>query len=142
MKVAFYKNGGRILDKVIRFWEIGPYSHCELVLSDKPTSTGYYQVASSLLGVGVRTTWRLLPDSDWDFVDVPADVEKAKAWFKEHDGAGYDYVGNLGFIFRPIRSENGRRYFCSEAIGLALGLGEAWRFDPNALYSVLKYKAG
>ena len=70
--------------------------------------------------------------SEWDVLDMPADVDAVRAWFTAHAGMGYDYVGILGFLVRPVGGEP-RHYFCSEAIATALGLAEPFRLDPNAL---------
>lgn len=138
MKIAFYKASGSLFDKVIRFWENGPFSHCEVILSG-PDVSGNFEIASSEPGVGVRITTKPLPSSDWEILEVEGDIDQVRAWFKQHDGAAYDYVGILGFVFRPV-PQGKRKFFCSEAIGRALGIIDAWRYDPNALYSTLSYK--
>lgn len=140
MKFAFYKAKGSLFDYAIRFWEKGPYSHCEVILSG-PDYLGQYLIASSVPGTGVRITRSTMPDSDWDFVDVPltADQEAyVTEWFWKHKGASYDYMGILGFIFRPVKDEKSK-YFCSEALGHAIQLKHPWRFDPNALYDILTF---
>lgn len=81
-----------------------------------------------------------MPASDWDFIEAPGDASAVRQWFRLHLGAGYDYLGILGMIFRPVPTEKSK-YFCSEAIGDALGIPDAWRLDPNGLAAVLRYKA-
>jgi hypothetical protein len=140
MRFAFYKGKGNIYDAAIRFWEVGPYSHCEAILAG-PDYDGKFLIASSVPGQGVRITHSLMPASDWDFVDVPLNRTQeiyVTSWFRKHTGASYDYVGIFGFIFRPVKDERGK-YFCSEALGHALQIKEPWRLDPNGLYHLLQF---
>jgi len=134
MKFAFYKASGTLLDKLIRFWERGRYSHVEVVLAD--LGNCQYTVASSVPFVGVRIATIALPASDWDVVDAPGDVSEVRAWFMARNGAGYDYLGLFGFVLRRVVGEKSK-YFCSEAIATALGMSEPWRFDPNGLADAL-----
>lgn len=139
MKFAFKKAQTSAFDKLICFWEAGPYCHCEAILSG-PDVNGLYEVASSVPGLGVRITHQTMPASDWDFIEAPGDVNKVRAWYVAHAGAGYDYKGILGIVFRPVPAEK-NQYFCSESIGNALGIPQAWRLDPNGLSAVLTYKS-
>ncbi len=135
MKVAFYKARGTLVDRAIRWWQRGPYSHVEAVLADN--GDGTFECASSVRSAGVRVAPITLPSSDWDILDISADVDAVRAWFTAHAGARYDWMGIFGFVMRPIGGEPGR-YFCSEAIASALGIGEPWRLDPNALADVVR----
>lgn len=128
MKLAFYKGRGTLFNRIVCWWQRGPYSHVEVVLATR--TDGTYECASSVPGVGVRIATKALPAADWDFIDYPADVGSVRAWFAAHAGAGYDYLGIFGFIVRPVGGEPGR-YFCAEAIATALGIDEPWRLDPN-----------
>lgn len=130
MKLAFYKGRGTVFDRAIRWWQRGPYSHVEAVLRSNPDGTA--ECASSVPGTGVRIASISLPASDWDVLEVVADVEAVRAWFLNHVGAGYDWLGIFGFVVRPFRDEPGH-FFCSEAIAAALGVREPWRLDPNGL---------
>lgn len=134
MKFAFFKGTGTLLDKLIRFWMRGRYSHVEAVLAE--LGDGQYTVASSVPFVGVRIANIALPASDWDIVEAPGDVTSVRAWFAARVGTRYDYRGLFGFVLRRVDGEKGR-YFCSEAIGTALGMSEPWRFDPNGLADAL-----
>jgi hypothetical protein len=140
MRFAFYKAKGSLFDAAIRIWEVGPYSHCEAILAG-PDYDGKFTIASSVPGVGVRITKAYMWAADWDFIDVPLTQKQeayVAAWFRDHSGAKYDYVGIFGFIFRPVKDEKGK-YFCSEALGHALQIKQPWRLDPNGLYALLQF---
>jgi hypothetical protein len=138
VKFAFKKSKSSLFDRLICFWQVGPYCHCEAILSG-PDNKGEYEVASSLPGTGVRIAHQQLPSSDWDIIDAFGDVNSVRSWYQNHLGAKYDYLGILGFIFRPVKKDK-NEYFCSESIGNALGIPQSWRLDPNGLYAVLNYK--
>lgn len=135
MKAAFYK-GTRpglagIYNRLVRWWTISPYSHCELVFS-----TGL-SASSSFMDHGVRSKQIDFEPANWDFVDLPAELEHAAfTWFLNHQGQPYDLLGNLHFMLGPVSDEKDA-WFCSESIAAALGLKEPWRYDPGVLFSVL-----
>ncbi|SAK83319.1 hypothetical protein AWB81_04197 [Caballeronia arationis] len=140
VKIAFYKGSGSFLDKVIRWWEIGRYAHCEMILQENDDGT--YTIASAKPGVGVRIAEnQSLPDSDWDFLTVPGDVSQVRAWFVAHAGESYDYVGLLGFILRPVTFFIRKKFFCSRACLRSLGVKGAWRVDPNGMYDFMSFCA-
>jgi hypothetical protein len=139
MKFAFKKAENpntSFFDELIGWWEDGKYSHVEAVL-DYDKSTNLYFVASSVPGTGIRKAWISLPADTWDIVESPGDVKSVEAWFDARLGSEYDWLGILGFIFRPIKGNPTKRWFCSEAVLESLGMKEPWRFDPNACYDVL-----
>ena len=69
---------------------------------------------------------------------VIMNIPKAiKAWFVRESGRKYDYLAWLGFLFRRERGSDSK-WFCSEAIADCLGYRDAWRFDPNTLFVVLR----
>lgn len=116
---------------VVRAWTDSPYSHSELIFSDG------WAGSSSFADGGVRLKRIEFDPEKWDFIELPAQLEAAaRAWFKNHDGAKYDLLGNLQFILAPF-GEDRRRWFCSEACAAALGIPEAWRYDPPTLASAL-----
>jgi len=135
MKIAFYKGKGTLVDRMIRWWQRGLYSHVEAVLAE--TGDGTFECASSVRGAGVRIAAVALAANEWDVLDMPADVDAVRAWFTKHAGLRYDYLGILGFVVRPVGGEP-RHYFCSEAIATALGLAEPFRLDPNALADLVR----
>jgi hypothetical protein len=118
MKFAFKKANSptaSFFDKLIGWWESGPYAHVEAILAYDP-QTQLYTTVSSVPGVGMRKTQMVLPASTWDIIDR---------------------LGILGFIVRPIKGFPTNLWFCSESVLESLGIGEPWRFDPNACYDVL-----
>lgn len=138
VKLAFYKGRRDLADRVISWWTRGPYSHVELVVCDPVTGleTSY---SSSLPDGGVRKKSIDYKPERWDFVELPLhDGDVVAVWFEERMGAKYDILGIFGFILRPV-AENKRKYFCSEAVGAALGFPNPWRLDPNTLYDVATY---
>lgn len=135
MKIAFYKGKGTLVDRMIRWWQRGPYSHVEAVLAEN--GDGTFECASSVHSAGVRIATITLPPDEWDVLDMPADVDAVRAWFTAHAGLRYDYLGILGFVVRPVGGEP-RHYFCSEAVATALRLDEPFRLDPNALGDLVR----
>ena len=137
MQAAFYK-GTRpgiqgLYNIAVRWWELGKYSHCELVFSDGVSASASY------LDGGVRFKRIEYDPAKWDLVDLPEfDEPSARMWFEMHEGRGYDLFGNFHFVVGPIRNDDGK-YFCSESIAAALGFADAWRFEPNVLYAVLTH---
>lgn len=135
MRAAFYK-GTRpglpgIYNAVVRAWDSGPYSHCELIFSDGMSAS------ASFADGGVRFKRIGYDPNRWDFIELPDHLEEAaRNWFAMHDGKPYDIAGNFGFVWRPIRGRSGA-FFCSEAVAAALGFPEAWRYSPNGLASAL-----
>lgn len=134
MRIAFYKGTdpglGGLMDRAIRGYMRGSYSHSELVFSD-----GWTGVASTEFN-GVALIQRDYDPAKWDLVDVDGDEPLARAWFYHNLNKPYDWLGDFGFVFRPIRGLDGA-YFCSEAVAAALGWKEPWRYDPNLQYNVL-----
>lgn len=135
MQLAFYKarRGGwkGLFDRAVRWWTSGPYSHVELVLAD-----GTCWSSSNRDG-GVRAKWINLTPRHWDILPVAGDERAALAFFEQHQGAKYDFLGLFGFILRPYRGDT-RRWFCSEICAVALGYPDGWRFDPNTLAAAVR----
>ncbi|MFZ2998728.1 MAG: hypothetical protein WA071_00120 [Undibacterium umbellatum] len=135
MHIAFYK-GTRpglagIYNRLVRWWTKGPYSHCELVFADGVSASASY------MDGGVRIKYIEFDSERWDFVSVPASLEPdARRWFREHQGDGYDLKGNFHFLVSAV-GDDSSKWFCNEAVGAALGISDAWRFDPNSFYAVM-----
>lgn len=137
MRAAFYKSTrpgvAGLYNKIVRWWSSSIYSHCELAFSDGMSAS------ASFMDGGVRFKKIDYDPAKWDFVDLPDEMEYgAREWFRMHEGYPYDVLGNIGFVFRPIRGMDGA-LFCSEAIAAALGYPDPWRYDPGTLYGLLKY---
>ena len=137
MKVAFYKGRKRLFNRMTSWWLRGPYSHVELVL-------GYDQAgqaicaSSSMMDGGVRVKHMTLKPEHWDLAGVDASEQYAWDWLHQHEGAGYDYLGLLGFVARAVGHDQ-RKFVCSEAVAEMLGIPDGWRFDPCSLYAVVSY---
>ena len=129
MYAAFYKAtrpGWRgIYSRAVRVIDRGPYSHVELVFSDGMSGSASY------IDGGVRLK-RIDYDSDhWDFIDLPPSLEPyARDWLERNAGAPYDLMGNVRFVL-PWLADSELGWFCSEALGAALGWKEPWRYGPN-----------
>lgn len=134
LTLAFYLGtrrenaAARLLDRLICWWprSRGRFSHVELVLGRMPLApdqdlADYARVAgaSSMEGK-IREGWVNLATRRWVLLQLPGfDVDHAQAWFAQHDGARYDWLGLLGFVL-PWRTQDGGRWYCSEAIAAAL----------------------
>ena len=137
MKVAFYKGTSKgikgLYNIAVRAVTKGSYSHCEILFSDGMSAS------ASFIDGGVRFKRINFDPEHWDFIELSnADESKARTWFDIHNHESYDIFGNIRFIFWPV-SEERYKWFCSESIAKALGLTQAWRYDPNTLYSALKF---
>ena len=129
MNVAFYKSTRPgvqgIYSRAVRWIDRGPYSHCELVFSDGLSASASY------IDGGVRFKRIDYDPAHWDFVELPAAAEPfAREWFRANAGAPYDLMGNVRFVL-PWLADSERGWFCSEALGAALGWKEPWRYGPN-----------
>ncbi len=133
IQVAFYKGRTRLFDRLVQWWTRGPYSHCEIVIDGLCHS-------SSWLDGGVRVKSIDLASGRWDLVDIEADLvvneAAVRAWFAQHAGQQYDLAGLLGFVL-PWRTEDRRRWFCSEACAEALWYPRSWTISPNRLARML-----
>jgi hypothetical protein len=135
-RAAFYKgtrpgiNG--VYNRVIRWWDHGPYSHTELVFSDGISAS------SSFMDKGVRFKRIDYSVDKWDFIYLPQNKElAARNWFQAHEGAGYDVVGDLRFVF-DFLPHSETLWFCNESAGAALDLLESWRDGPNGFAALLR----
>lgn len=129
MRAAFYR-GTRpgwqgIYSRAVRWIDRGPYSHSELVFSDGLSASASY------IDGGVRFKRIDYNPAHWDFVPLPDAAEPfARDWFERNAGAPYDLMGNVRFVL-PWLSDSDKGWFCSEALGAALGWKEPWRYGPN-----------
>lgn len=136
-KAAFYKGtrpGAQgLYSRAVRLIDGGKYSHCEMVFSDGISAS------ASFLDGGVRFKKIEYSAENWDFVELPALLEShARQWFVDHEGEGYDLVGNLRFL-APLRwlPDCPWRWFCSEAMAAAINLYNPSRLGPNGLHAIL-----
>ena len=78
--------------------------------------------------------------SKWLLVDVPwADARAAALWFREHQGALYDWQDILGFLVWVV-PDKAQRWTCHEACAAALGHPSPSRTDPAALCETLIWR--
>lgn len=129
MYAVFYK-GTRpglqgIYSRAVRWIDRGQYSHAELVFSDGMSAS------ASWMDGGVRFKRIDYNPEHWDFMALPDELEPyARDWFERNVGAPYDLMGNVRFVL-PWLADSERGWFCSEALGAALGWKEPWRYGPN-----------
>ena len=145
MLVAFYhypagKEFYKVLHhKLVCWWTHGDYSHCELVLGQRPRADGvieYECASSSFRDKGVRSKWMELPTSKWTIVEIDGDYIYARAVFNVHIFQGYDRLAWLGHLWRPITGSPDK-WTCSEFVAYMLNMYEPWRYDPAMLFAVL-----
>ena len=132
LRLALYKGPPTDLAHKIAHWAVctftgSIYSHCELVIN------GVCWSASARDG-GVRGKVIDLHSGRWDVIDLPEQLSEADAlaWFKAHDGLRYDWAGVMRFAI-PFLPLSVGRWFCSEACGAALGIGQAHKLTPRSL---------
>jgi len=136
MKIAFYKSthpGFKgIYNWLVRGWECGPYSHCELIFDDGVAAS------SSFADGGVRFKKIDFNLDKWDIVEIPwADESAAFAWFVANHGKAYNIIGNLHFLVGFILWHDDKK-FCSQAVLESLGMIDAWRYGPNAAAAMMR----
>lgn len=134
MRVAFYKairpGIQAIYSHAVRLWTRSPYSHCEAIFSDGMAAS------SSFLDGGVRFKRIDFDPDHWDFVDVDCDESPVRQWFEQHQGAGYDLIGNVGFVIGFV-PDSKSKWSCAESVAAALGYPEPWRYSPAILHSCI-----
>lgn len=136
MRAAFY-TGTRagmagIYNRLVRFYDKGKYSHCELEFSDGMSASASY------MDGGIRFKRIDYDPKKWDFIVLSPEMEPAaRAWFAARDGRAYDLLGNLRFLIGPLPLSRDK-WFCSSALAGALAFAEGWRLSPNALHAVLE----
>lgn len=135
MQVAFYKGRKRLFNRLTAWWLAGQYSHVELILGHDKAGQAIC-ASSSMMDGGVRIKHMRLDPAHWDIVPVGGDVYDTWHWLAQHEGAGYDYLGLLGFVARVLGHDQGR-FVCSEAVAAMLGFPDPWRFDPCSLHAAI-----
>lgn len=143
MKVAFLKGTG-FVDKLIKFWTMSRYSHCELVFSD---GTWFGNALDGEMKTGFKT--RDANPAYWDFIELPtseADEIKIKAFCEDEKNCKYDWTGIFLSQFIPLGIQSKTKWFCSEIctaalqeIGMLKGI-KPYRVSPGKLNSLIKPK--
>lgn len=114
----------------IRAWTWSRWSHAELVID------GVCWSASSR-DSGVRSKVINLSSGRWDVIDLDlsdSTAVRALAWYQQHDGAGYDYLGIARFV-APFLGHSRNRWLCFESVGAALDLAAQHKLTANDLYA-------
>lgn len=132
MRLALYK-GTRpgipgLYNRLVRWWTRSKFSHAELIFGDGMAAS------SSFADGGVRFKRIDFDPAHWDFVDVAGDEAAARQWFTDRVGAGYDLLGNVGFVLGFVRDASDK-WSCAESIAAALGYPDPWRYSPAILHS-------
>lgn len=101
------------------------YSHVELVI-------GGMCYSSSARDGGVRAKRIDLASGRWDVISISGDEARALAWFRAHEGNGYDWTGAARFLL-PILVQRGHKWFCSEAVAAMLHMSDPHQWTPGSL---------
>lgn len=141
IEVAFYRDSGRFLDRVIRWWTNSQFSHCEIVLSRNGNEAVLFSASARDGGVR-KVTRNLLPDR-WDIITVGrVNRQDLDRLIIEEAGAGYDYLGLFGSQFFASGWQSRKRWFCSEICAEVLGLPDPQRYSPESLRRLLLFLNG
>lgn len=124
------------LDRLICFATKSRYSHMELVYDYQPNGRSGCWSASPRDG-GVRYASINLQSGHWEIyeMNLPSrfNREYVRDFFELQDGKKYDWVGALGVYF-PFLDGEIHRWFCSEIIGMSLGVTNPHEKSPEDLY--------
>lgn len=143
--LAFYKGRGssiwhRIQDGLIRFATRSPYSHVELIEGPAELGQEHLCLSSSGRDGGVREKPITLKVESWDLVEVNSDAAEIVAFIRKRLGARYDYVGILFSQVFSLARHDEAKWFCSEICAAALGMANAQRMSPQALYDMVQWR--
>lgn len=129
LQLALYKGPASTLRNKLGHWlvctlTLSPYSHVELVIDGVCWSASYRDG-------GVRPAIIDLTSGHWDVFPIFGDRDKALEWFGAHAGAAYDWPGMLR-VCPALRwlPRRGKKFFCSEAVGAALGHPDPETLSP------------
>lgn len=141
LSVAFYK-GTRpgvsgLYNRLGRYLDRGPYSHCETVFSNGISGS------SSYIDKGVR--FKHIGFSSvgcWDFLPIPDPLGQIEAaawsWMAAHEGMPYDVWGNLRFASNFARDE-ADKWFCSETTMGMFNQPDPYRWGPSGAATYLSH---
>ena len=118
-----------VYNRIGRFLDRGPYSHCEMVFSERiSASSSYIDGGVRFKAIGYSSV------GNWDFLPIPdasgGIEQQARQWFLARSGLRYDVWGNIRFATNFAR-DSPDKWFCSEACMAALGFVEAFRYGPS-----------
>ncbi|TFL20249.1 hypothetical protein [Jannaschia formosa] len=133
--VAFYRGKGTMADRIVRWATRSPFSHCELILTDRTPRRGdtVRCISASGRDGGVRIKDIRLTPGKWDIYAVP--WAPADAWARAEAKLGQPYelwtmVLSQLFNFRKNARD---KWFCSELVAHALGLNMPHAKSPGDL---------
>lgn len=131
---ALYSGRRRWVSRFLNWWMGCRYSHVEAVLG--ANGTKFVCASSSFLDGGVRQKTIDLSTRNWTLYEIEA-KQHPHWWFTQHRGEGYDFIGLLGFVIRPIKGYL-RAWWCSEACAASIGIEDSWRYDVGIFASMLE----
>lgn len=142
--LAFYKGRGsswwnRVQDGLIRFATRSPYSHVELIEGTAQLGEETICLSSSGRDGGVRETTIRLKTASWDLVEMADQPAEIVDFIRTRIGARYDYLGIVLSQILSLGRHDARKWFCSEICAAALGMPNAQRMSPQALYDVVTW---
>lgn len=143
--LAFYKGRGsslwhRVQDWLIRFATRSKFSHVELIEGKASLGQVALCLSSSGRDGGVRDKRIVLKPESWVLIEVNSDPRGVGQFIRERIGARYDYLGILFSQIFALARHDERKWFCSEICAAALGMANAQRMSPQALYDVVTWQ--
>lgn len=139
--IAFYKGGYTLVDRAIKIWTRGPYSHCAIVINKGEVK---YELSSSGMRGGVYKKVHNFNPYIWDYLILP-NIEKEKIWdfYDMTMFDGYDFLAIFGFII-PFQDRE-HKWTCSEWCSNVLKIAgekrlwrkEPYKQSPNSLARIL-----
>jgi len=144
VQLAFYFGPGDALTSIIRSVTGGPFSHVELVFSDRRcfSSSGRRGIGGE---GGVRWVSKAL-DEGWWLVELPevtpAQEAAAVAMANSFVGLPFDWFGLVDFVI-PIFPKRKDRWYCSEICLLVIQdcfemlPGVSRKIHPNKLFNLV-----
>jgi hypothetical protein len=123
-----------LYNRAVRWWDNSDYSHMEIQFSDGLSAS------SSFMDGGVRFKQiNYSTGENWDFIPLPAWMEPfARQYFEDRVGWKYDVLGNVHFVFSPIRGDR-KKLSCSEGgiEACSIPVGQGFRFTPGGAHALL-----
>ena len=139
--LAFYRGEGRPLsDTLVKWVTRSEFSHCELLISNRPPKSGETHRCVTAQGKhgGVCVRDLYFREGAYEFVQVPWAPHDTFERAAQHLGRGYDYWGLLMSQFINLRRHVQDRWFCSKLCAQALGLSEAHTYAPGDLKRIVE----
>ncbi|SFJ29627.1 hypothetical protein [Jannaschia pohangensis] len=133
--VAFYRGHGTMADKVVRYATRSPFSHCELILSDKRPRIGdtVRCISASARDNGVRIKDITLKHGKWKIYAVP--WAPPETWDRAEAlvGKPYELWAMILSQLVNFRRHARNQWYCSEMIAHSLGLSMPHAKSPGDL---------